>query len=208
MESGLTSASGRWMDWTVLRSCSRRAISSLCSAAVATASVTWPCSSAQRPVAKGRHGHQRGPSGALVPPPSASPTTSQWVGLPGSLSEVPVAPSPPPTAHRNTIREASRARGAAGPKNSLQPQYSLGREGAQVKDLGGMGRPQHCHHQLGEPGQPASLSRPHSASVTREKRLNTSPSFLPGCLHSSMPRGASGVTEVGKGTGGAVGGWG
>lgn len=47
---GLTSASGRWMDWMVLRSCSKRAISSLCSAAVAMTSVTWTCSSAQRPV--------------------------------------------------------------------------------------------------------------------------------------------------------------
>ena len=46
---GLTSASGRWMDWMVLRSCSKRAISSLCSAAVAVSSVTWTCSSAQRP---------------------------------------------------------------------------------------------------------------------------------------------------------------
>lgn len=48
----LTSASGRWMVWMVLRSCSKRAISSLCSAAVAVASVTCTCSSAQRPVSK------------------------------------------------------------------------------------------------------------------------------------------------------------
>lgn len=52
MGGGLTSASGRWMDWMVLRSCSRRAIRSLCSAAVAMTSVTWTCSSAQRPVPK------------------------------------------------------------------------------------------------------------------------------------------------------------
>lgn len=45
----LTSASGRCMDWMVLRSCSKRAIRSLCSAAVAMASVTWTCRSAQRP---------------------------------------------------------------------------------------------------------------------------------------------------------------
>lgn len=98
-EGGLTSASGRWMDWMVLRSCSRRAISSLCSAAVAMASVTWACSSAQRPVAKGRRAHQREPGGtggAFSPPlPLQPPILS---GSPGSCSSVLAMPSPPSIA--------------------------------------------------------------------------------------------------------------
>lgn len=54
----------------VLRSCSKRAIRSLCAAAVAMASVTWACSSAQRPVPK-ETWHQRrcgAIRGALSPP--------------------------------------------------------------------------------------------------------------------------------------------
>lgn len=72
----LTSASGRWMDWMVLRSCSKRAIRSLCSAAVAVASVTWTCSSVQRPVPKEDVAIRGSLVWAVVPSPLSSPTHS------------------------------------------------------------------------------------------------------------------------------------
>lgn len=92
----LTSASGRWMDWIVLRSCSKRAIRSLCSAAVAMASVTWTCSSAQRPVPKGDEAVR----GSLVWPPVPS--------------HLPLRPQPVPLPDI-----AIRPQGTLGPKNSV-----------------------------------------------------------------------------------------
>lgn len=83
---GLTSASGRWMDWMVLRSCSKRAISSLCSAAVVVASVTWTCSSAQRPEPKEDVAVRGSLMGPVVPFHPTPP--------------LPPQPASPPKGHR------------------------------------------------------------------------------------------------------------
>lgn len=78
--------------------------------------------------------------------------------------------------------------------------------GAQVRDLGEMGPPWLCHDQQGEPGQPPSLSRPHFASVERDKEVECNEHQVFPRLWANDQTG-SGVAVVGKSTGGAVGWW-
>lgn len=139
-------------------------------------------------------------------PSSASPTTNSVSGSPGSRSSWYVVVGVLSTFHCPKDHHWSRQQGQGHSWRSQELSMLLVGAGTQVRDLGEVGPSWLCRDQPGEPGQPPSLSRPHFASVHRDKEVECNEhQVFPG--PGSMTRGGSGVAVVGKSTGGAVGWW-